>query len=117
MAASLVPQAVLQFCDSNGQPLVGGTVGFYVPNTTTLGTIWADAGQLTQLPNPIGLDAAGRPATAAGEVGIFGDAQYKMTVLDINGNNIWSGLTQDPLSQTTGLLTNPVLVGTVTFKP
>ena len=47
------------FLDSNGDPASGGTVTFYDTNTTTLKTVYSDAGLTTPLANPQTLNAAG----------------------------------------------------------
>lgn len=88
--ASLLPNALQQFFDNNGNPLSSGTVTFYVPNTTTKKTIWKDANKMTAWSNPITLDAAGR---AAGSLGIYGDGEYSQLLKDRNGTTIWNQLT------------------------
>lgn len=99
--ASLLPSAVLQFCDSNGAPLVNGQVGFYLPGSTqTLQPVWADPFEVTQLQNPVPLDGGGRPQSGGTECQIFGSGQYQMVLYDQYGLTIWSGLVQDPLSIT-----------------
>jgi microcystin-dependent protein len=86
--ATLLPNARQQFINANGSPLVGGFVYMYVPNTTTLKTTWADAGETTPNSNPIVLDDLGSAA-------IYGSGQYTQTVTDSLGNLIWTGLVQD----------------------
>jgi hypothetical protein len=90
--ATLLPEAVPQFFDSNGNPLSGGSVYFYTPNTTTPKAVWSDAQETNQIANPVVLDGAGRPQ---GGLGIYGSGQYQMLARDALGNQQWSGLTQD----------------------
>lgn len=87
--ATILPPAWTVFLDANGAPLVGGSVGFYVPpNTSTPKTTWQDATQSVANTNPVILDNNG-----AGK--IYGSGQYYMVVEDSSGNLIWNGLTQD----------------------
>ena len=88
--ASLLPNAVQQFFDNNGKPLSAGKVDFYVPNSSTRKPIWLDATKSTPLPNPVPLNAAGRPN---GDQGIYGDGQYRQVLKDRNGVIIWDRLT------------------------
>lgn len=87
--STILPPARTVFVDANGVPLVGGTVGFFVPPaTSTPKTTWQDATQSVANSNPVVLDSHGSGA-------IYGAGQYYMVVKDINGNLIWNGLTQD----------------------
>lgn len=88
--ASLLPNAVQQFFDNNGNPLSSGTVTTYVPNTTTLKTTWQDGNQTTPWANPLTLNAAGRPPN---NIGIFGNGSYRQVVKDRNNNIIWDQVT------------------------
>jgi len=88
--ASLLPNAVQQFFDNNGKPLSAGKVDFYVPNSSARKPIWLDATKSTPLPNPVPLNAAGRPN---GDQGIYGDGQYRQVLKDRNGVIIWDRLT------------------------
>lgn len=91
MAATLLPSAELQFCDSNGNPLAGGKVYFYIPNTTTPKNTWQDPQQTILNPNPVVLDAAGRAI-------IWGAGTYRQQVYDANGNLIYDAVTDTPMS-------------------
>lgn len=94
--ASLLPQGVLQFTDFDGNPLAGGSVSYFQPNTTTLKTVWADPQESVALQNPVTLDGAGRPETGSSEVEVYGSGQYSMVVKDSSGNTIYGPvLTQD----------------------
>lgn len=88
--ASLLPNAVQQFFDSNGNPLTSGTITTYIPNTLTKNTTWQDPSQAVTWPNPLTLNAAGRPPN---NKGIFGQGDYRQVVKDRNGNLIWDQFT------------------------
>lgn len=88
--ATLLPNAVQQFLNANGQPLAGGSVYFYIPSTLTPKTVWQDSGQTTPYSNPITLNAAGEPSSAAG---IYGSGTYRQQVFDSLNNLIWDSLT------------------------
>lgn len=87
--AVLLPNGKQQFFDGNGSPLAGGSVYFYIPNTTTFKNTWQDAGETTLNTNPVLLDSAG---TAI----IYGEGQYRQLVKDALGNTIWDQLTSSP---------------------
>jgi Chaperone of endosialidase/Phage Tail Collar Domain len=97
--ATLVPNAIQQFFDSNGNPISSGTVGFYQPGTTNPKTVWQDSGQTTPYGNPIVLNAAGEPNNAAG---IWGTGTYRQIVQDANGGIIWDALTATTASTSPG---------------
>lgn len=82
MPASLVPNGKQQFIDINGAPLVGGTVGMFVPNTLTPATTWEDSGQTIPNDNPIVLDSRGQCI-------IYGTGSYRQILSDVNANLIW----------------------------
>lgn len=84
--AALLPNGKQVFVDANGAPLAGGSVGFYIPNTLTPKTTWADSNETTPNQDPVGLDAAGSAV-------IYGSGQYREIVKDANGNTIWDELT------------------------
>jgi hypothetical protein len=86
MTATLLPNAKQQFLDSNGRPLAGGEVYFYIPNTSTLKSTWQDAGKTVLNTNPVDLDANGQAI-------IYGEGQYRQVVYDVHGNLIWDRLT------------------------
>lgn len=86
MTATLLPNARQQFLDSNGRPLTGGSVYFYVPLTSTLKNTWQDAGKTILNTNPVVLDSSGQAI-------IYGDGQYRQVVYDVHGNLIWDKLT------------------------
>lgn len=57
---SLNPVAIQQFFDSNGDPLSGGKLFFYLAGTNTPSPVYNDQLLVTPLANPLVLDAAGR---------------------------------------------------------
>lgn len=74
------------FVDSVGVPLAGGTVKFYVPNTSTLKATYKDAAGSMLNTNPVVLDSAGRAI-------IWGSGTYRQVVKDASGNSIWDQVT------------------------
>ena len=86
--ATLLPNAKQQFFNGNGQPLAGGSVYMYIPNTTVFKNTWKDGGQTTLNTNPIILDANG-------EALIYGAGAYRQVVYDVNGVLQWDAQTQD----------------------
>lgn len=104
--ATLLPNAKQTFWDANGDPLAGGSVTFYVPNSNTLKNTWQDSTQSTLNSNPVILDAAG-------EAIIYGVGSYRQVVKDSLDNLIWDQLTADTLNLILG--TNNTWTGTNTF--
>lgn len=92
MTASLLPNGKQQFFDTNGDPLVDGTVAFYIPNTSTPKGTWQDAAQTIPNENPVTLDSLGSAV-------IYGSGQYRQVLKDAAGNLLWDQLTQDYLAQ------------------
>lgn len=84
--AAILPNAVSQYFDNNGNPLSGGTVTTYVVGTSTLKTTWRDANEVTPNANPVILDAGGKAI-------IYGAGNYRQVVKDRNGNLIWDAVT------------------------
>lgn len=87
-AATLLPNGKQQFFDASGNPLVGGFVYFYTPNTQTPKDTWQDADQTILNTNPVVLDGSG-------EAVIYGSGVYRQVVKDVDGNLIWDQPTQD----------------------
>lgn len=88
MVASILPNGKNQFIDASGAPLVGGTITFYIPETTTFKDTWQDPEQTILNTNPIVLDDRGQAI-------IYGSGQYRQILRDANGNLIWDQLTSD----------------------
>lgn len=86
--ATILPLAETQFTDALGAPLAGGSVYFYMPNTTTLKDTYQDANQTIANSNPVILDSAGRAI-------IFGSGAYRQVVYDALGNLIWDQNTSE----------------------
>lgn len=82
MAAVLLPNGKQSFFDLNGDPLVGGKVYFYVPETLVPKDTWQDSEQLVLNTNPVVLDERG-------EAVIYGVGTYRQILKDANGNTIW----------------------------
>jgi len=89
--AGLLPNALQQYFDNNGNPLSGGSVYFYIPSTTTLKTVWKNSAESIVWSNPIVLDAGGKPPGSS--AGIYGEGTYRQVVKDRNGNTIWDAVT------------------------
>jgi microcystin-dependent protein len=89
--ATLLPPGQQQFTDGNGKPYAGGSLTFYVPNTTTAKPTYKDAAQTVLNTNPVILDAAGRAT-------IYGAGAYRQILKDRNGNLIWDQPTADTSS-------------------
>lgn len=95
---TILPPALTTFVDINGVPLVGGSVFFYIPNTSTPKATYQDANGMTLNSNPVILNSRG-------EGQIYGTGQYRQVVQDSLGNTIWDGLTQDIFSLINGSMT------------
>lgn len=85
-AQQLLPNGQQQFTDVNGAPLAGGSVFFYVPNTTTPKFTYQDPGLTVPNTNPVILNAAGRAI-------VWGTGTYREIVYDQFGTLIWDQLT------------------------
>ena len=110
--ATLLPNGVQQYFNSNGQPVANGQVYYYVPSTTTPKTVWQDAGETTPQANPVQLNAAGEPQPA-GQT--YGSGCYQQVVQDSNFNQIWSVPTCSTGSSSGGgaAFSEGVMVGTI----
>jgi len=84
--AALLPVAPQQFFDKNGNPVSSGSVGYYIPGTSTPKMVWQDDSQTTPWANPITLNAGGWPPN---NKGIYGNGIYRQIVKD-KFNNIIS---------------------------
>lgn len=86
--ATILPPGETTFFDGNGSPLAGGSVAFFIPNTSTPKNTWQDASATILNTNPVVLDAGGRCI-------VYGIGQYRQVVKDALGNLQWDQLTQD----------------------
>lgn len=93
MVALILPKGETTFFDANGDPLGGGKVYFYIPETTTFKDTWQDEDQAILNTNPVILDAAGRGI-------IWGDGRYRQLVTDSLDNEIWDRIVSTPVSLT-----------------
>jgi hypothetical protein len=110
MTATLLPNAKQQFIDSNGKPLAGGSVYFYIPNTTTFKNTWQDAGQTILNTNPVVLDASGQAV-------IWGNGVYRQVVYDQFGNLIWDKITEDTSGGLIGNMVDNLFHAPADFTP
>lgn len=81
MSVLLLPP-IFQFFDNNGDPLANGFVYTYAAGTTTALATYTDSTGSIAAPNPIQLNAAGRPTSGSGA--IWGTGAYKFIVKDSN---------------------------------
>jgi len=88
--ASILPPGQTTYFDANGAPLAGGSVYYFIPNTSTPKNTWSDPYGNTLNPNPVILDAAGRCT-------VYGEGQYTQAVYDSLGNLQFTALSQDLL--------------------
>lgn len=95
MTATLLPNGKQQFIDINGNPLVNGTVEFYVQATLTPKDTWQNSGQTILNTNPVVLDSRGQAI-------IYGSGVYRQIVKDEDGNTIWDQLTASNIAGTFG---------------
>lgn len=86
ITAAIMPPAYTTFLDGNGAPVSGGSVGFFVPGTSTKKDTWQDPLQVTLNLNPVILDGDGKAL-------IYGNGQYRQIVYDAVGNVVWDNLT------------------------
>lgn len=84
MSATLTPTPVMQFLDSNGNPLSGGLLYTYAAGTTTPLATYTDYGGATPNANPVVLNSRG-------EASIWlSNALYKFMLKDSTGALIWT---------------------------
>ena len=83
--AALLPVAPQQFFDKNGNPVSSGSVGYYIPGTSTPKMVWQDDSQTTPWTNPITLNAGGWPPN---NKGIYGNGTYRQIIKDKYNNII-----------------------------
>lgn len=84
MATALNGNIFTQFVNSDGNPIVGGSVYYYASGTTTLQTIYADSGEVNTLPNPMILGSRGELTST-----VYLDGDYNVVVKDADGVQIF----------------------------
>lgn len=84
---ALMPWGVKQFCDGDGNPLVGGWVAYCQVGSggAIFRNVYADQAETILLQNPVPLDASGRPYSGGSQVSIWGDGTYQEYVYDSQG--------------------------------
>jgi hypothetical protein len=100
MSVLLLPP-IFQFFDNNGDPLANGFVDVFAAGTTTRQATYTSAAGTVEAPNPIQLNAAGRPTSGGGA--IWGEGSYKFIVRDANGVQVGDVL--DNVTSFSGLVT------------
>lgn len=80
--ASLLPNGRQQLFDANGAPLVGASVYFYEPGTSTPSNTWQDPAMTVLNTNPVVLDSLG-------SMSAYGIGSYRQVVKDAAGNQLW----------------------------
>lgn len=110
MSATLLPNAKQTFTGPNGAPLSGGSVYFYIPNTTTPKNTWQDSAQTILNTNPVVLDANGQAV-------IWGSGTYRQVVYDANNNLIWDQITEDVSADLIGNFTDAIYNSGTDFTP
>ncbi len=100
MSVLLLPP-IFQFFDNNGDPLANGFVDVFAAGTTTRIATYTSAAGTVEAPNPIQLNAAGRPTSGGGA--IWGEGAYKFIVRDANGVQVGDVL--DNVTSFAGLVT------------
>jgi len=89
MAVNLSPVGgvAAQFFDNSGQVLTGGLLYSYLAGTTTPAVTYNTNSAISQQPNPIVLDAAGRVPNS-GEIWLTDGVSYKFILQDQNSVQI-----------------------------
>lgn len=100
MSVLLLPP-IFQFFDNNGDPLANGFIDVFAAGTTTRQATYTSAAGTVEAPNPIQLNAAGRPTSGGGA--IWGEGSYKFIVRDANGVQVGDVL--DNVTSFSGLVT------------
>lgn len=88
---TVMPVPILQFFDSNGDPLALGKLYVYAAGTLTPATTYTDSTLATPNANPIILNSAGRPASGGNVVGVYLDlASYKFVLKTSADVTVWT---------------------------
>ena len=86
---TILPNGKQQFITSNGTPLAGGKVYYYIPSTTTFKNTYQDSAGVNLNTNPVVLDANGQCI-------VYGQGSYRQQVFDVNNNLIWDQQVDSP---------------------
>lgn len=92
--ATLLPLPKFQFVNSAGVPYAGGSLTFYLTNTSTLEDTFTTEALSVANSNPVTLNSAGWPAT---DIFLTPGTKYKVILKDSAGAEVW---TVDPVSTT-----------------
>lgn len=84
--SAILPNGRTQFLDNSGQPVAGGSVGYYIPGGMVFKNTWQDPGNAVLNLNPIPLDAAGSAL-------VWGAGEYRMILEDSTGAQLYDVLT------------------------
>lgn len=95
---TILPPPRTYFFDTNANPLSGGLVYTYLPNTTTPVVTYQDSAGMTPNTNPVVLDGNGSAQ-------IYGLGSYTFELHDSAGNLVFNGLTNS--TGTSGTSTPP----------
>ena len=90
-SAVLLPSPIQQFT-FNGTPVAGGTVAFYASGTFTQLPVYADAGAINLLPNPVTLNSGGLPQNASGAptpIYLIPGTAYRVVLKNSSGVQLW----------------------------
>lgn len=90
MAANLLIPPQLVFTDADGKPLAGGMLYTYTPGTLVGAPTWQDRAATILNTDPIILDARGACV-------VYGEGDYRLILLDSDGNQIFDLLSSEPL--------------------
>lgn len=97
----ILPYSQQEFFGATGLPNANGFVCTYAAGTTTPLATYANASLTTANPNPVRLNAAGRPANLGSEIQIFlSAAAYKINVYASGTGNTCNGVVVGQLIST-----------------
>src|SRR3569833_1275669 len=105
-----IPQPVWQIIDQNGEPIVGASVYTYIPGTLTTKASYADYQQVTQNPNPVVTDSAGRTPA------MWGFGGFRVIVIDAGGGLIYDQITRTGLPEASVSTVMLPVVGATTLS-
>lgn len=86
MGAALIGNVAMQFFDADGAPLVGGKLYSYIAGTSTPLATYSDSDLTVLNPNPIELEADGRPPDPV----FLSPEGYKFVLTDADAVTLWT---------------------------